>query len=234
MGLADEPADRKTWKTVPGAIVATELVPLPTNKSKAVKLAFDNKLSLQSFFIFGDSAETAQTAQETLDYWKEYCKNGQVGLLFIQPYPGSEIYKRAIKKGIIKDRMHFIKGLTIWNWFNLTNTMTNQEVSELKTKVLDMVSKYTKFIRPRRLKKMKNGNYEVEIKCPFCKEIINYKNCQIQNRFSYGFSLICRKCSLRSFIVSPLQKFAYANYSWVRTFRDLELKILGFLKKKRL
>ncbi len=206
----------------------------PEQIKKAVKLAFDNKLSLQSFFIFGDTAETVETAEETLNYWKDYCKNGQVGLLFIQPYPGSEIYKRALKKGVLKDKLNFIKNLTIWNWFNLTDNMTDKEVSQLKRKVLDMVSKYTKFIRPRKLNKMKNGNYEIEIKCPFCKKVVNYKNCQIGNRFSYGFGLICRNCSLRSFVVSPLQKFAYANYSWIRTFRDLELKILSTFKKKRL
>ena len=36
MGLAAEPADLSTWNTVPGATVATALVPLPTNRSKAV------------------------------------------------------------------------------------------------------------------------------------------------------------------------------------------------------
>jgi len=34
--LAEEPAERSTWKIVPGAMVATGLVPLPTKRLKAV------------------------------------------------------------------------------------------------------------------------------------------------------------------------------------------------------
>jgi hypothetical protein len=36
--LAAEPALLKTWNTVPGATVATALVPLPTRRSKAVRV----------------------------------------------------------------------------------------------------------------------------------------------------------------------------------------------------
>jgi radical SAM superfamily enzyme YgiQ (UPF0313 family) len=205
----------------------------PEQIDAAIKKTFSAKIALQSFFIFGDTAETKETARETLEYWKNHCK-GQVGLGFIQPYPGSEIYKRCVERRIIKDKLSFLKNLTIWNWFNMTDKMTDREVRDLKRKLLYMVGKYTKFQRPIRLKKMRDGNYEVIVKCPFCKETLCYKNCQIENRLSYGFSLICRKCFLRFFVVSPFQKFAYANYSWIRPIRDIQLKISGFLEKKRL
>lgn len=39
IGLAEAPALLKTWNAVPGVIVATADVPLPTNKLNAVKLA---------------------------------------------------------------------------------------------------------------------------------------------------------------------------------------------------
>ena len=205
----------------------------PKQIKRALKNAFAAKMALQGFFIFGDIAETKETAKETLDYWKKHCK-GQVGLGFIQPYPGSAIYKHCVEKGVIKDKLAFIKDLNVWNWFNMTNDMTDKEILELKNEILISISKYTAFTRPLKIRKMYNGNYEFKVKCPFCKEILIYKNCRIKNRFTYGFNLICRKCLLKFFVVSAIQSIAYANYSKVRVLRDLQHKLMRFLKKRML
>ena len=205
----------------------------PEQIDKAMQSLFDAEIALQGFFIFGDTAETKETAKETLDYWKNHCK-GQIGLGFIQPYPGSEIYKRCLEKGIIKDRLSFIKGLVVNDIFNMTDTMSDQELHDLNKEILAATGKYTKFVKPLKVKKQPNKKYEVLVKCPFCNEKTNYKNCKINNRLSYGFNLICRKCYLRFFTVNALQKFAYAHYDKVRALRDLQLKIIRAVKKKRL
>lgn len=205
----------------------------PSQIDNALKKTFNAQIALQGFFIFGDTAETNETAKETLDYWRENCK-GQVGLGFIQPYPGSEIYKRSLEKGVIKDRLAFIKDLTVWNWFNMTDKMTDKEVSKLKQTLLENVSKYTKFTEPLKIKKMRNGKYDFLVKCPFCNQTTSYKNCAINNKFTYGFNLICRKCSMRFFVISKIQKIAYANYSRVRALRDFEHFLLRIIRKKTL
>ena len=69
----------------------------------ALKLTLKQGLAIQANFIFGDIAETKSTAYETLNYWKKNCL-GQISLDFIQPYPGSEIYKHCLRKGIIKNK----------------------------------------------------------------------------------------------------------------------------------
>jgi radical SAM superfamily enzyme YgiQ (UPF0313 family) len=205
----------------------------PEQINIALKHLFKSKMALQGFFIFGDVAETTKTAEETLDYFENNCI-GQVGLGFIQPYPGSEIYKRCLEKGIIKDRLDFIKDLNVWQWFNMTESMSDKEIIDLKKNILEKISKNTKFTKCIKKKKLKNGKYEVHTKCPFCKEKLIYKNCKIDNIFSYGFSLICRNCFLRFFVVSKIQKIAYSNYAKIRSLRDLQLKIKRFLKKKKL
>ena len=104
----------------------------PKQIDNAIKLTMEEGLSIQGNFIFGDTAETKETAKETLDYWKKYCK-GQTQIGFIQPYPGSQIYDYCIKKGIIKDKLFFIKHkIAHTNWLNMTENMANQEIDQLK------------------------------------------------------------------------------------------------------
>lgn len=205
----------------------------PQRMDKALKDLFEVGIALQGFFIFGDVAETKETAKETLGYWKKEC-NGQVGLGFIQPYPGSEIYKKCVEKGIIKDKLKFIKNLTVNEWFNMTDSMTDDEIRELRREILYLTGKYTKFTKPLKVKRASNNHYDFLIECPFCKERMNYRNCQIPSRFSYGFNLICRNCLLRFFVVNEIQRIAYANYSRVRALRDFQLRIKRSIKKKAL
>ena len=80
----------------------------PEQIDRAWRSTITAKIALQGHFIFGDSAETIESARDTLNYWKNNC-NGQIGLAFIQPYPGSVMYQRCIQKGIIKDRLDYIK-----------------------------------------------------------------------------------------------------------------------------
>ena len=120
------------------------------------------------------------------------------------------------------------------NWLNMTNSMTDKEIKKLKKDILEAISKDSKFIKPTSIRKMGEQEYEVKVKCPYCKEIIEYKNCFIKNKFTYGFNLVCRNCHMRFFVVSFIQKIAYANYSRTRALRDLYLNVRNYFKKKEL
>lgn len=204
----------------------------------ALKNTIQAKIALGANFIFGDVAETKETAKETLDYWKKNCK-GQFGLSFIQPYPGSEIYKHCLKKGIIKDKWDFIqnkigeageRGL----WWNMTNKMTDQEIKELRTGILNALSKHSKFAVPTSILKTSDKIYTLKIKCPFCKKECEYRNVPITNKFSFGIFTTCKKCYMRFFIVSEFQKIAYKYYSITRLIRNFQRNIKDFINKKSL
>lgn len=191
-------------------------------------------LGIQANLIFGDIAETKETAKITLDWWKKNCK-GQIGLGFIQPYPGSEIYEHCLKKGIIKDRLDFIKNeIAADHWYNMTDKMTDKEIRQLKKEILSSAGKYCKFEKPIYIRKEKEKVYKVRVKCPFCGSINEYKNCFVPRRWAYGFYMLCRKCKMRFFIVGWVQKLAYKYYSITRVMRDLQLRILEYFRKKNL
>ena len=46
----------------------------PQQIDNAIKETLKAKIAIQANFIFGDIAETKETAEETLNYWKNHCK----------------------------------------------------------------------------------------------------------------------------------------------------------------
>jgi radical SAM superfamily enzyme YgiQ (UPF0313 family) len=176
----------------------------PKQIDYALKTTMKSKIGIQANFIFGDPAETVESSRETLQYWKKHCK-GQVGLWFIQPYPGSQIFHNCVSKGIIKNKLDYIKnGMTKDVVFNMTDSMTDKEIRKLSQTITKMGLQHYNFIKPISVKK-KNKKYEIEIKCPFCHENIQYKNYSLQNRLVYAtYGLSCRSCKMRFNVVSPL------------------------------
>lgn len=211
----------------------------PEEIDKAFHYTLDAGIAIAANFIFGDVAETKETAKETLDYWKKNCL-GQVGLLCIQPYPGSEIYKHCLRKGIIKDKLDFVKnkigeaGKDRGVWLNMTDKMTDKELNDLRREVLDCMSKYSKFTVPKSIKKTGDKIYAIKIDCPFCKKEVEYKNLLIENKFSFGCFITCRKCFMRIWIVSNFQKIAYRYYPITRSLRNFQRNIKDLINRKRL
>ena len=208
----------------------------PEQIDKAFKACMRLNMPIEGNFIFGDIAETKETAKETMDYWKENCQ-GQIKLFFIHPYPGSEIYDHCIKKGIIKDKLDFIKNkMHHTNIINMTNEMSDKEFKQLVREVYKLKSKYEKYVVPSKIENIGGERYKFELTCPFCKEKQIYKNFLIKNKNYFSFHSVCRNenCRKRFFIVSRLYKFTTNHYVGLDFLRKKYLSIRDNLLKKRL
>ena len=184
----------------------------PEQIDKALKLTLKAGLGIQANFIFGDIAETNETSARTLDYWKKNCK-GQVGLGFIQPYPGSEIYHHCLKKGVIKDKLYFIEHEIPHDiLLNMTDKMSDKEIQKLFDRLVFLRNKYTHHTSPYYVKHMQDDRYEIKFICPFCKSHMHYKNYHLQGKYIYNSFVPCRKCHMRFFVCSPLIKMARKFY----------------------
>ena len=197
----------------------------PQQIDNAVKLTKKCGLIINGSFIFGDRAETKETARETLDYWKDHC-NGQVQLNFIQPYPGTEMYKHCLKKGIITNKTDFIENqMYLINWFNMTDSMTDEEILTLKKKILELRIKHVKYISPLNVKKNTKGKYSIGVRCPYCENTLIYQNCRIDNLVYYTLRIHCKNCSMAFFMVSPLYKSMIKYYHELEFFRTKYITI---------
>lgn len=61
-------------------------------------------------FMIGTPGENWETIQETIDFCKELDLNPEV-IFFTTPYPGTELYKLAIKQGKIMDEEEYVLNL---------------------------------------------------------------------------------------------------------------------------
>ena len=193
---------------------------------QAVSITLRNNLSLQGNFIFGDVAETAQTAQETLDYWKQ---NSTLGIVlgFISPYPGSEIYQRCLERGIIKDKLDFIEN-HITDTLNMTEAMTAEEFEKLRFDIHQAELRYRIFGTLRSVKRMSNGLYNIKGICPHCHKLIEYSNYLISFK-SYVFCMMyCRACRHRFYLASRLYRMI--NWTLLLTYDLLpgRTKVIAF------
>jgi len=174
---------------------------------RAVTLTLKNNLSLQANFIFGDPAETSQTAKQTLDYWKANVKAG-IMLTFINPYPGTPLYQNCLAKGIIKDKLDFIEN-RIFGLFNMTDSMTGREFVGLWYEINRSVIKYRVYAKKLVVIKSKNGIFEISVECPHCKTTIKYGNYLLKSKQYFSVMMYCRSCRRRFFAASKLFRLVF-------------------------
>ena len=183
----------------------------------------DNKLGIQGSFIFGDVAETCETAKETLDFFTHdpTLIRGGVQVGFIVPFQGSPIYQQCVENGKIKDELDFVQNRMIegYNYnepMNLTNSLNEEQFEELKEKVLSAHMTAWKSVVP-----MDDGEGGVIVKCPFCKEISHIKHLpkpkgrRLQN-------VGCRHCYARFIMTSgwyPVERLLIKTVGFNRIYR---------------
>lgn len=206
----------------------------PEQIKEAYRLTTEAKINAQACFLFGDIAETKETAQETLENWKKYFA-GQVQLYFLQPFPGSLIYKHCKTKGIIKDATEFVKNMdeTWSNRYNFTESMSDEDFEELEKTLFYYSVKYDKYAVPS-LKETSKDIYVVKIKCPYCKTMQVYNKMWIKNKHSFTTRLVCRNCVMHFYMKSLLQKIKISAYVQLKPLIDIYRKGENKLKKRLL
>jgi radical SAM superfamily enzyme YgiQ (UPF0313 family) len=74
----------------------------------ALDIVYRAGVGIQGVLIFGDPAETIETATRTLNWWKAH-RHFELQLSAVITYPGTEIYRHACQKKIIPDPVKYIR-----------------------------------------------------------------------------------------------------------------------------
>jgi hypothetical protein len=195
------------FESMSPAVLASMRKPTtPEQIARAFRLTKEAGLALQAAFIFGDPAESLDTAEETLGWWREHCR-GQVHLGFVQPYPGSAIWRRCLERGLIRDELSFIReqmgightGVTL----NMT-AMSDAEFRGLRRDVARAWSDEIRCVRPTALRREAGGRWEVDVRCPFCTADETYRNFAIPRPSMMTIWMNCRRCNMRFKLVGPV------------------------------
>lgn len=161
----------------------------------AIHATLDRRMSIQGNFIFGDRAETRETVLETLEFWKEHNEAG-ILLTFIKACPNSALYQYSVSKGLIKDKLDFIK-YHLFDCVNMT-TMSDAQFYRQMTMVYKYANRHHFFVVP-----LKKTSTSITVKCPHCYEIVEYKNYPTK-KLCYVNMMYCRSCRKRFFSASRL------------------------------
>jgi len=179
---------------------------------KALYLTREAGIGIQGYFIFGDPAETSQTAYETLDFWKSHC-DYHITMGYIRPYPGSPLWDREMTQGHLSTdlaQLEFIDQC-VYVPPNMTK-MDDTEWFTLQKDVQKAIINNEHFGELISSEKMGETTYSITIRCPHCKQLITYKN--FRQRILGIFKLACRNCN-QVMNMTPLA-FGYVRDDYVR------------------
>jgi hypothetical protein len=188
----------------------------PEQINKIVHLMRDNELGLQGSFIFGDVAETMDTARETINFLKENRKIIGTGVAstFIIPFQGTPIYKRCLIDGKITDEFKFIKdrevsGYNFLDPMNMTSLSTN-DFENLKEEVYVEHLTAGPYATPIAEWIDKDNNLYIKVKCPWCGKISTIMNFSTPSGETIK-NIGCRHCFYRFNLVSKI--YPYINFA---------------------
>ncbi len=162
---------------------------------KALDLTYQVGIGVQGNFIFGDPAETFETATETFNLWLKLRKHN-IYMGPIETYPGTPIYERAVTRNIITDKLSFIASgqyslnltsLSDNNYFRvlLLMNLLRQSYQPIPANILSCK------LEGRHA--MRGPVYTVRIVCPHCGETVEYRNMLILGYPKLG----CKQCNQR-------------------------------------
>lgn len=75
----------------------------------ALDIAYEAGLAVFGFIILGDPEETPESIAVSLNWWKERWKKHHINVEWILTFPGTHLYHQAAEKGIIKDKVQYIR-----------------------------------------------------------------------------------------------------------------------------
>ncbi len=166
--------------------------------SATLQHTYDSRLDIQGNLIFGDRAETVETAEESLTWWENNLHLG-VNLTMLALYPRSEMYANAVDKGIVRDPPGFIKaGCPIVN----AGSMSDEDFAALRVRVQisNLIRYYCRITgySPDEGRSTFHGSlYRLSAVCPHCGASSEYRNVALPFDSNSTFFLACRECYRR-------------------------------------
>ncbi len=166
---------------------------------RALELTRKKKIGVQGNFIFGDAAETLETANDTMDWWARH-RQYHISLSEIQVYPGSPLYAKARSEGLIPDRREILRNPHI-NPTALDDPTYQRLLARLMVfkKTLTNPAEIIAFEERDDPASRRGGLHKIEWICPDCGAQNTHRNValdridQYQNTF-----LTCFECRSRA------------------------------------
>ena len=177
----------------------------PTRIQKVLELTYNNRIEIQGLLIFGDLAETVETANESIHWWANN-RHFAVGPRILMTYPGTHIFKEAVKAGRIDPvsaitqpqpyiniaRMNNSTWIDFYHKINAFRVLVNHvEPVQYSFQRYDNPIKGKLMSLTWNCPRCSHSNHIVDIPVMFVKTIVQY------------FTMSCQECCARFDIRNP-------------------------------
>lgn len=161
---------------------------------RALDAGFGKGVAIRGNFIFGDPAETLETANFTLDWWARHPKY-RISLIHLQILPGSPVYEEAARRGTIPDDPSL-------NWNQGTNVTALDDRTYLRLRNRTGVFSAAMVVPAEILSfdEAPDGGdgrrrHRIRWRCPFCAAENDFRDVALDRPdFFQGLDLSCRTC----------------------------------------
>lgn len=168
---------------------------------EALDITISHNIGIQGNLLFGDSAETLETANESMLWWSQN-RQFQINLTPLIVFPGSPDYLEALRDGLIKDeeRLGFIKDIPVE--FNISS-MNDENIFMLRLQVwlfarsLLNIAPSSKLRVSEALHPERGEAHDFEFKCPSCNHDNEYRDCIVPLDVEHTLRVTCRSCFSR-------------------------------------
>jgi uncharacterized methyltransferase PH0819 len=181
IGFGLESADNRILKSMQKFITVEQI-------DHALGLCREVGLNAMGNFIFGDQEETVETYKNTLKWWREHPQY-LIALHLIVLYPGSALYHVACARGLIKDRVQFIKDGC--PYINISK-LTEEEYRDMALEISMLSQGRTEFLSDTQVDYIGFGKVTLTAKCPHCGARQSWRGLDV---FRSLGNIICEECS---------------------------------------
>ncbi|MTV49683.1 radical SAM protein [Heliobacillus mobilis] len=164
----------------------------------AMEMTRQAGIGIQGYFIFGDPAETMESARKTLEFWKKH-HDYHLTLGYIRPFPGSVLWKKQVENKSLEEQLHFLNQC-IENPPNMSK-MDTYQWQELRKEVYKALLSNEHFGTVLSSERIGERGYRIRIQCPHCNQEVTYGN--FHQRILGVFKLNCRHCN-QAMNIKPL------------------------------
>lgn len=154
---------------------------------RALAQISEAKMTTWANLIFGDPAETMDTAMESLSWWIDNNRH-DLRTAFIGYHPGSKIYDDALRRGLIRDPVSFL--LAGRSEINATS-MSDADYADLRLSVQHVVLSFGYCGRILELVSTRPGFHRLAAICPHCTAENVYLNFRLDRSIVHRISCTC-------------------------------------------
>jgi len=179
----------------------------PDRIQEVLELTYKNRIEIQGLLIFGDLAETVETANESIHWWANN-RHFYVGPRILMTYPGSHIFNEAIKAGRIDPVSAIVKPKPYINIARMNNATWKDFYYKINAfrELVNHVEPVKYFIQ-RFENPIKGKLMSLTWNCPRC----THSNVIVDIPFMFAntivqyFLMSCQECCARYSVRNPLQ-----------------------------